>query len=133
MQPPKPIKGFVKARAQSVIAQVAGKSEGQTPGGFGGPTGGRGGPGGPGGFGPGMFLGGAFMGALDSDKDGALTREEFTQGFAKWFESWNSDKSGVMTDEQLRAGIDKDLAPFRQGPPGGTGFGPPGAPPDREP
>ncbi len=131
-QPAKPIKGFVNARAQSVIDQVAGKSEGQTLGEFGfGGRGGRGGPGGPGGFGPGMFLGNAFMAAFDADKDGVLTRDEFTLGFAKWFDGWNTDKSGVLTDDQLRAGINRDLSPFRGGPPGGPGFGPPGGPPPR--
>ena len=70
-----------------MIDQVAGKSEGQTLGEFGfSGRGGRGAPGGPGGFGPGMFLGNAFMAALDANKDGALTRDEFTQGFAKWFD-----------------------------------------------
>ncbi len=133
-QPAKPIKGFVKARAQSVIDQLAGKSEGQTigefgfggrggPGGRGDRPGGPGGPRGPGGFGPGMFLGNAFMTALDGNKDGTLAREEFIQGFAKWFEAWNTDKSGTLTDEQLRAGINQDLSPFRGGPPAGP---PPG-------
>jgi hypothetical protein len=121
-QPAKPLKGFVKARAPSVIDQVAGKSEGQTLGGFG--FGGPGGRGGPGGFGPGMFLGNAFMTALDADKDGALTRQEFTQGFAKWFGAWNTDQSGVLTEEQLRAGINRDLVPSRF---------PPGGPPPPEP
>src|SRR5574341_1294096 len=59
-QPTKPIKAFVRPRAQSVADQLAGTSEGQTLGGFGfggrGGRGGGGGPGGPGGFGPGNFL-----------------------------------------------------------------------------
>jgi spore coat protein CotH len=127
-QPPKPIKGFVKARAQSVNDQLAGRSEGESIGefGFGGRGGGPGGRGGgPGGFGPGMFLGGAFMTALDANKDGTLGHDEFTSGFDKWFEAWNTDKNGVLTDEQLRAGINKDLAPFRGGSPDSPGFGPP--------
>jgi len=138
----KPIKGFVQARAQSVIDQVAGKSEGESlgdfgfggPGGPGGPggRGGRGGPGGPGGFGPGNFLGNMFMTALDANKDGELSRAEFTQGFAKWFAAWNTDKSGLLTDEQLRGGINQDLAPNFGGMRGGPGFGPPGGPPNRE-
>lgn len=132
-QPAKPIKGFVTARAPSVAGQLAGKSEGQTVGDFG--FGGRGGPGGRGGGpgGPGMFLGGAFMTAMDTDKDETITRGEFTQAFGKWFESWNTDKGGALTDEQLRAGINQEFSPFRGGPPGGPGFGPPGGAPPREP
>lgn len=125
----KPIKGFVTARAKSVNDQLAGKSAGMTIGGFGfgGPGGGPGGRGGPGGFGPGMFLGPIFLNVLDADDDGVVTRAEFTQGFANWFQSWNTDHSGVLSEDQLRAGIDKDLSPFRGGPPGGFGF-PPGGP-----
>ena len=74
-----------------------------------------------------MFLGPAFMMALDANKDGQLAREEFIQGFAKWFEAWNTDPSGALTEEQLRAGINKLLPPFRGGPPDGPGFGPPPA------
>ncbi len=141
----KPIKGFVKPRTQSILDQLAGKSEGQSPGaggfGFGGfgRAGGRGGRGGPGGFGGfgggggrgafggGAFLGNSFMTALDSDQNGALNHDEFTQGFAKWFDAWNTDKSGALTDEQLRAGLSKDL-PLA---PGGAGFGPPAGAPAR--
>jgi hypothetical protein len=135
----KPIKTFVAVRAKSVNDQLAGKSEGATlsRSGPGGPPGGRGGPGvppgmggppgrgGPGGFGPGMFLAQAFTTALDADKDGVVTQAEFTQGFLKWFDAWNTDHSGALTEEQLRAGINQDLSPFRGGPPPGFGFGPP--------
>jgi spore coat protein CotH len=125
-----PIKPFAIVRTASVRDQVAGRSAGQTVGSFGffggGRPGGRpGGPGGPDGFGPGMFLGGAFLDALDQDKDSVVTHDEFVQGFAKWFESWNTDHSGVLTEDQLRAGINKDLSPFRGGPPPGfPGRGP---------
>jgi hypothetical protein len=129
MQAVKPIKGFVIARAKSVNDQLAGRAEGMTAArfGFAGPggPGGRGGPGGPGGFGPGMFLGPVFLAALDADKNGAVTQTEFAQGFQQWFNSWNTDQSGILTEDQLRAGIDKDLSPFRGGLPGGFGFGPP--------
>jgi hypothetical protein len=129
----KPIKTFVTVRAKSVNDQLAGKSEGATlsRSGPGGPPGGRGGAGGPpgrggpGGFGPGIFLAQAFMTALDADKDGAVTRAEFTQGFLKWFNSWNTDHSGALTEVQLRAGINQDLSPFRGGSPPGFEFGPP--------
>lgn len=124
MQPPKPIKGFVAARAQSVIDQLAGKSQGATiqpfgPFAGGGPRGPGGlgpGPGGPpGGFGPGNMLGPAFMNMFDGDKDAHLTRAEVAQGFTRWFDSWNSDKSGILTDEQLRDGINQEFMP-RGGP-----------------
>ena len=108
--PMKPIKGFVQARTQSVSAQLEGKSEGASLDG-----GGPGGP--PGGFNIGAAIAGAFITAFDSDKDAKLARGEFTQGFAGWFEKWNTDKSGTLSDEQLRAGIDRDLAPPRGGPP----------------
>ncbi|MBE7500928.1 MAG: CotH kinase family protein [Verrucomicrobiales bacterium] len=129
---PKPIKGFVTARAKSVTDQLAGRAEGAVlsgpgfggPGGPGGEGGARG-PGGPGGFGPGTFLGPAFLTALDADKSGSLTREEFGNVFRRWFETWNTDQSGSLSEPQLRAGIDRELAPFRGRPPGGFGF-PPG-------
>src|SRR5262249_6223759 len=132
--PMKPIKGFVKIRAQSISDQLAGKSQGQTIGGFFGRPGGPGGPGGPGpgGFGPGMFLGPAWFKALGDQSKGELTLEDFVRGFDRWFEAWNTDKTGALTQEQLRAGINKDLSPFRGGPFGGFG-GPPGFPPDRPP
>ncbi len=137
MQPPKPIKGFVTARAASVADQLAGKADGLAASArFGGPgeRGRRGERGGPGGFGPAVVLARAFMDALDADKNGKITREEFTRGFAQWFAAWQPDKSGLLTGEQLRAGINRDLAPFRGGIPGGEpGFGPPGGPPPFEP
>ncbi len=132
----KPIKPFAAIRTRSVLAQLAGTSQGMVVGGMGFPGGGPGGPprgpGGPGGFGPGMFLGNIFLEALDTAKHSFVTRDEFTQGFVRWFEAWNSDKSGALTEEQLRAGINKDLSPFRNGPPQGfgppPGLGPPGEP-----
>lgn len=131
MQPSKPIKGFVTARTQSVADQLAGKSKGESIEGFGFGGGGRGGgPGGPGNMGPGNFLAPAFMGALDTNNDEMLTKNEFTRGFAKWFEGWDTAHSGVLSDEQLRAGINQQFSPFRGGPggprPGPGNNGPPG-------
>lgn len=119
-QPPKAIKPFVEIRAKSIADQLAGKSEGQVI-----PEFGFGGPGGPGrGFGPGMFLAGSFMKALDADKNGQVAAPEMKGAFAQWFESWNKDGSDELSEDELRAGIDRDLAP--QFP----GFGgPPGPPP----
>ncbi len=121
-EPVKPIKSFVTARARSVADQLAGRSEGETLGGGFGP-GGRP-PGGPAGPppGPGLFLGAPLHSALDADKDGTVTRAEFTTGMARWFSSWDTDQSGSLTVEQLRAGIEKDLLRL---PAGFPGFGPP--------
>lgn len=151
MQELKPIKTFTPVRFKSIQDQLAGKSEGLSPGGMGGMggPGGRGGPGGgpggrgpsgPGDFGPGMFLSGVFLEAMDADKDGAVTRAEMLAGFRGWYGKWTSAEAGkaksaaFMTDEQLRAGINQDLSPFKNGGPpgfGGPGGGPPGSgPPD---
>ncbi len=131
----KPIKTFVVARAQSVRDQLAGQ-EGTIlnqfgPGGPGRPgqRGGPGGagapglPGGPGGFDPGLLFARAFLQALDSNKDGLLSRGELKAGFDRWFVSWTANQGDSLSEEQLRAGINKDLVPFRGGPP--PGFGPP--------
>ncbi len=160
----KPVKAFVTARTQSISDQLAGRSQGEIveefgfgpggprgrggergrggPGGFdgpprfGGPSAGPGGPAGVGDFGPGNFLAGGFISALDANKDGILTHDEFSQGLAKWFTDWNTDKTGTLTSEQLRAGINRDLGPkggpFGFGGPGGPRFGPPGGFPPRE-
>ncbi len=116
MQPAKPIKGFVKARAESVQKQLAGKEAGQTlDEGFGG-------PGGPRGFGPGNFLAGMFQAQLDADKSGTVTKEEFVKGFDQWFKAWDKEKKGVLTEDQLREGLNGTLTPagFGNGP-GGPG------------
>lgn len=139
----KPIKPFTVVRTESVRDQVAGRSEGLVAGGFGFPGGGGGpgggsprgggpgGPGGRGGFGPGMIFAEPLLKALDENKDSAVTKDEFVQGFARLFEAWNTDKGGSLTEQQLRSGIEKDLSPPRGefppfGRPPGQGSAPPG-------
>ena len=129
----KPIKPFSKVRTESVLDQLAGKSEGLVAGsGF------------PGGFGGGSGLGAfssSLLQLLDGNKDSSVTQAEFTEGFAKLFQRWNSDKSGDLTLAQLRSGIERDLPPERQGfggfgggPRGpGAGFGGPPNPEQRSP
>jgi hypothetical protein len=113
----KPIKGFVTARAKSVADQLAARSQGyELAGGF-GPGGGRRGGGGPEGFSPGALFSGAFLGAMDTNKDGQLSRQEFSGGFIRWFEKWNASRSGMLSEDELRAGINRDLVPT---PPGGN-------------
>jgi spore coat protein CotH len=120
----KPIKPFAKVRTESVLGQLAGTSAGLVagsgfPGGFGG------------GGGLGMFSRSLFQ-ALDKDKHASVTKDEFTDGFARLFQKWNGDKSGSLTFVQLRSGIEKELSTTRQefapfgGGPGGSGGGPRG-------
>lgn len=128
-RPTKSIKTFVGNRTQAIADQLEGKPirETETPGSGFGRRGGPGGPpGGPGAFGPGMFTGPLFLKALDTNQDGVLEREEFEQGFARWFAAWSTDESGVLTEEQLRSGINKAL-------PLPPGFGAPPAPPPPPP
>lgn len=134
-QPVKPVRGFVESRAKSVDDQLAGRAEGTVvaPFGGGGPPPsaqpGRVGAGVPAGFGPGMFLGPPLTAELDEDQDGQVTREEFEQGFQRWFHAWDTDETGVLSEQQLRAGLNEMLMPRPGETPFGRGWGPPGAPP----
>jgi hypothetical protein len=122
----KPIKPFAKVRTESVLDQLAGKSEGLVAGsGF---PGGRGGGGGLGMFSRPLFQ------VLDQNKDSTVTSAEFSEGFSGLFQSWDTNMNGSLTWVQLRSGIDKDLPPSRGGfpgfgaPPGGAPRRPPGGP-----
>jgi hypothetical protein len=127
----KPIKAFVQPRADSVMAQLDGRSDGDIlqAFGFGGP-GGPGGPGdrmrgpdrppggpGPGGFGPGMFLAEPWLKGLDGNQDGGVIEAEFKVGFVRWHETWDSDKNGRLSEEEMRRGMNREWSPFRGGPP----------------
>jgi spore coat protein CotH len=103
----KPIKAFVGPRAASVTVQLAGKSPGKSSDGPRFP--GRDGPGGP--PGPAVFLADAFLSAMDANKDGVITREEFSQTFARWFAAWSSPSGSPLTQQQLSAGINRAFAP----------------------
>ncbi len=102
--PSKPVKPFVKVRAQSIIDQLSGAAEGER---F--DAGGRG-----------RFPGfgdnrrqfsptDALLAALDTDNNGELTSVEFVQGFEKWFATWNTDDHHLLTEDELRTGIDASL------------------------
>ena len=117
-----PIKPFVTIRHKEVLDQLSGKSDGMTLDGAAvRPRPGTEDNNKPS-FGPGFFLAPIMLSKFDTDKDGSLTREEFTNGFSRWFETWNTDKTGLLTQDQLKAGLNNDLAtpgvgPFSRPPP----------------
>jgi spore coat protein CotH len=115
----KPIKPFARVRTQSVLDQLAGRSEGLVAGsGF------------PGGFGGGLgsMFGRPLLQLLVTNTEASVTQSGFTEGFAKVFRAWNEDGSGYLTLTQLRSGIEKDLRPTAGGfsPFGGGACGPRG-------
>lgn len=77
---------------------------------------GRGGWGGRGSVAPALFT------AVDTDKDGSVTRAELKATFEKWFTDWDSAKAGSLTRDQLLAGLNAAL-PQPQPPAGGGGRG----------
>jgi spore coat protein H len=78
-------------------------------------------------FGPGNFLAGGFMTAMDADKDGALTRKEFQDAFDRWFTEWDTTKGGALDIESIRGGLNRTLmGDGRPGGPDGAGGGPGG-------
>ncbi|MDR2981373.1 MAG: CotH kinase family protein [Puniceicoccales bacterium] len=118
---------FAKARSQSVVDQLAGKTTGSSQEGG---RGQRGGPGPQGGFSPDgsrMGLGQNMPGAeslfstFDANKDGVLERAEFVQGFSKWFGAWDTDKNNTLSQAEVQAGLGSLFSrqfQRRGGPPG---------------
>lgn len=73
---------------------------------------GRGGGGGRGGAGAALFT------AADSNKDGAVTRDEFKATFDGWYSTWDTAGAGALTQAQLSAGLGAAMPqPSNVGPP----------------
>ncbi|MEO8737814.1 MAG: hypothetical protein ABI380_14890, partial [Edaphobacter sp.] len=51
----------------------------------------------------------ALFAALDTHKDGTLTRPELESGFNSWFTAWDNTNSGRLTQSQILAGVSKVL------------------------
>jgi type 1 glutamine amidotransferase len=77
-------------------------------------AGGRGG-GGRGGIAPALFT------ATDTNKDGAVSRDEFTGAFGKWFGEWDAANAGSLTAAQIGDGLTKVVAAFAPPPVPGAG------------
>jgi hypothetical protein len=60
-------------------------------------------------FGPGAMLGRSFLQAMDGDRDGQVSKQEFQACFDKWFQQWSAN--GTMDEDLLRTGISRDLGP----------------------
>ncbi|HYT94594.1 MAG TPA: CotH kinase family protein [Gemmataceae bacterium] len=119
------LKPFVTRRVDSVVAQLAGKSDGAVMAGF-GMFGGKGPKGPGGGFGPGMFLAKPILEAADANKDGKVSLAEFKKAAELLFTVCDEGKKGTLDEKALADGINRLLPP----PPG---FGPPGGPPKGPP
>jgi spore coat protein H len=108
--PPPDLKTFVEKRAESIAAQLSGKSKGFEPPAFGvGPP-----------PGPGEQLARPLMDKLDANKDGQVTEEELAAGMKKQFAAWDKDKNGQVDQKELADGLQK-LMPAPGGPGGGFG------------
>jgi len=96
------------------------------PGQRGGPGGGGFGGGPGGGMGPARFLAPGFFTAIDTNKDGSLTKAEMKEIFEKWSWQFDGDKSGALEVGELQAGLSETMPrpEFGGGGPGGGGFGP---------
>jgi outer membrane protein assembly factor BamB len=76
--------------------------------------------------------------AIDSNKDGSVTADEWRATFAKWYADWDAEKTGAVSEEQVRGGLGTALPrPEGDGPgfgggPGGGGFGGMSGPPPSE-
>lgn len=108
----KPIKVFVKERSESVLAQLAGKEEGQPlGGGFGPGGGGRGGRGGGMRFGPGNIVGPPIHKAADANADTKVSKAEFHALAERWFKEWDKEGSGKLSQQNITAGLNAVIPP----------------------
>lgn len=52
-------------------------------------------------------IGGDLFAAMHGDRPGALTREEFTDAFSRWFTEWSDPKTKSLTQETLQVAFGK--------------------------
>lgn len=113
------LRTFVDKRIASVEAQLAGKSKGFVPSGFGF----GGGLAGPGGMGNAAAR--PLFDALDANRDGKVSSEEMEAGMRRFFSAWDKDKNGSLDPKEIADGLQQLAAPPRFNLPG---FGPPKGP-----
>src|SRR5262249_6713243 len=98
------LRTFLTKRADSVLAQAEGKSQGFQPRGFGG-------PGGPGGFNPAQNLAAQIFKAAEVEKEKKISKEKFLDGAKKLFAAWDKDKKGSLDEKALADGINSVMMP----------------------
>lgn len=98
------LREFTSKRLASIVAQLDGKSEGKTLGGFGF-------GGGKGGFGLGAMLSRPIMTAVDADKDGKLSLDEVKSAMKRLFKECGGVEGKSIDDKALAAAIDRLLPP----------------------
>lgn len=52
----------------------------------------------------------ALFASADANKDAAITRDEFTAAFDRWFSEWDAAKAGGLSQEQIVAGLNATIA-----------------------
>ena len=113
---------------QAARTSLKKERESNSRGGF--PPGGFG-PGGPGRFQPTDMFTKPLLQALDTNKDGKVTKAEVTAGVKQFYEAADKDKKGALDEARFTEGLVR-ISPspprFPDGPGGGPG-GPPGNPP----
>jgi spore coat protein H len=123
------MKSFIEQRTESVAAQLAGKSTGHVPQGFGfGPPGG-----GFGGPGAGNQLARPLLVTLDGNRDGKVSEAELASGMKRLFAEWDANKDGSLDQRELADGLQKLAPPPKKGPFGGPPGGPGGGFPPKKP
>lgn len=113
---PPPLATFIEKRSVSVAAQLAGKSKGHIPGGFG-----------PGQFKPGDMLGQPVLDLLDADKDQKLSKEEWLAAARKLHDDSRTEGQDWVDEKSLATTLN---GMFPQPPGGGGG---PSGPADQRP
>jgi hypothetical protein len=62
-----------------------------------------------------------WSGAMDANRDRAISHDEFIAAFARWFGAWDAAHTGSLDEAALKRGMDRDWAGGRRGGPGGPG------------
>jgi spore coat protein H len=71
------------------------------------------------GFGMGGFLAGPALEALDTDKDGKVSKDELTAGVKRFFKDCDKDNTGKLDEKQLAAGLNRIMPRIPFAPLGG--------------